>query len=196
MKTITIDSQKYLLPTWEDLDNLCFEMSQKILKDQKSFDRLVTLIKGGLAFSRTMCDYLNIKNLSTLQISYYENIGQTKDKPQILQSLPIKITNEKILLFDDVVNSGESLKVCLDYLRLQNPASITIASLFLKEKSILKPDYFGALTDVWIIFPNETRETIALLTKTWLSSGKTQEEINQNLLSMNFSPPQLNYFLK
>lgn len=194
MKGITIDNQKYLIPTWEELDGLCFQLAKQIMDKNEKYARLITLIKGGLAFSRTICDYLNIKNLSTMQISYYEDIEKTKEKPIILQKLPLNISGENILLFDDVIDTGHSLQVALDYLKSQNPKSITLVSLFLKEKSIIKPDYFGAQTDAWIVFPNETRETIELLSKKWQKAGKTNEEIYHSLLSLGFPKTRIDFY--
>lgn len=194
MKTVIIDSQKYLLPSWQDLDDLCFKMSQKIIADQKNFDRLITLIKGGLAYSRSLSDYLNIKNISTLQTSYYEDIAKTKNKPQILQKIPLSIAGEKIILFDDVIDSGNSIKTTYDYLLSLKPKGITLASLFLKEKSIIKPDYFGVLTNAWIIFPNERRKTVECLTKKWNSQGISSEVITSRLLSLNFPKDKIKLF--
>lgn len=196
MKTITIDNQKYLTPSWEDMNDLCFQLAQKILAENHKFDRLVTLVKGGLTWSRTLLDYLNIKKISAFQVEFYSNITKTNDRPIIIQSLPAVIEGETILLFDDVVDSGETLKVAKEYLYMCGAKRVISASLYIKDWARIKPDYFAAKTNAWIIFPHEIRETITFLSSSWQTKKMSLKDIKKRLISLGLPEKEVVYFLK
>ncbi len=161
----TIDKQKYLTPSWEDMGKICFSLAESILKKETKIDRLVALVKGGLTWSRTLVDYLNIKELSAFQIKFYDDVYKTRRQPIIVQSLPVVVEGESLLLFDDVVDSGETLKIGKDYLLMCGAKKVITASLYYKQWAKIKPDYCAQTTDAWIIFPHEIREMTNLLTK-------------------------------
>lgn len=196
MKLTTIDNQKYLTPSWEDMGNICFSLAQKILAQEKSFDRLVALVKGGLTWSRTLLDYLNIENLSAFQIKFYNDVYKTQRRPIIVQSLPVVVENEKILLFDDVVDSGETLKIGKDYLLMCGARKVITTSLYYKHWAKIKPDYCAAETSAWIIFPHEIRETIELLFKSWRKNKVSMAEIKRRLIKLGLAKEQIKYYLK
>jgi len=78
---------------------------------------------------------------------------------------------DRLLLIDDVFDSGLSLEAVIDELRKRCrrnlPENIRIATVYFKpsrNRSSLQPDYFVRETDQWLVFPNEmqglTREEI------------------------------------
>ncbi len=195
MKTVVIDQQLYLTPSWQEMGNLCFQLSQKILQKNQHFDRLVALVKGGLTWSRTLLDYLNIKKLSAFQVEFYQTIGKTRSQPIIIQSLPVVVQDEIILLFDDVVDSGQTLKMAKDYLYMCGAKKVVSASVYIKDWAKLKPDFYAAKTNAWIIFPHEINETITLLFQKWQKKGLDYSQIKKRLLTLGLPKNQVNYFL-
>lgn len=195
MKVITIDNQKYITPSWEDMGNLCFDLSQKILSENGKYDRLIALVKGGLTWSRTLLDYLQIEHLSAFQVKFYQDIKKTDQKAVIVQSLPVVVEGESVLLFDDVVDSGETLDTAKQYLKMCGAKNITAASLFIKPWAKEKSDFYAENTDAWIIFPCEIRETITLLSKKWSSKNLTRKQVEEKLLQLNISQKEINLFL-
>lgn len=78
---------------------------------------------------------------------------------------------DRLLLIDDVFDSGLSLEAVIEELRKRCrrnlPENIRIATAYFKpdrNRSSLKPDYFVQTTDQWLVFPHEmhglTREEI------------------------------------
>jgi hypoxanthine phosphoribosyltransferase len=78
---------------------------------------------------------------------------------------------DRLLLIDDVFDSGLSLEAAIEELRKRCrrnlPENIRIATVYFKprrNRSSLKPDYFVRETDQWLVFPHEmqglTREEI------------------------------------
>ena len=177
------------------MGSLCFTLAQEILKKGQEFDRLIALAKGGLTWSRTLLDYLKIPKVSTFQVKFYQDIGKTKREPIIVQSLPVTIEGEKILVFDDVADSGETLKIAKEYLKMCGAKRVSSATLFIKTWTKVKPDFHAQETDAWIIFPHEIREMIELLSAKWNKKGISQKEIKIRLLKIGLPKEQIKFFL-
>jgi len=189
------DPAKYIAPTWQDLDDLTFELSQKILKQDENFDLLVAIAKGAWPMSRTLVDYLAVKELVSLGVRFYSGINQRLSKPEVYQVLPVSVKDKKVLLFDDVADTGESLLFAKEYLLKQGAKEVKTVTLFFKERS-LAPDYYGATTNAWIIFPFEIREMMHLLGANWIEQGITKVEIQERFDKLNFKKTISQYFKK
>ena len=196
MKQITIEKQQYITPSWEEMGELSFKLAKDILKKGKRFNRLIALADGGLTWSKTLLDYLNIDKLSTLQVKFYSGITKTNNRPIIIQSLPTAVQNETVILFDDVVDSGQTLKVAKEYLLMCGAKKVYTASLFFKDWAEIKPDFYAYNTSAWIIFPHEIREMIQLLSSQWEKSKVSNNEIKKRLLKIGVSKKEVNYFIK
>lgn len=195
-KATIIDNQSYISPSWEQTGILCFELAKKIIAKGNKYDRLVALVKGGLTWSGTLIDYLDIPQLSSFQVKFYSNISKTNNRPIIVQSLPVVVENETILLFDDVVDSGETVKIAKDYLLMCGAKKVVTASLFIKDWAKIKPDFYATNTSSWIIFPHEIREMIKLLYSKWKKAKVSENEIKKRLIKIGISKTEVGYFIK
>lgn len=195
-KATVIDNQSYITPSWQYSGLLCFELAQKIISKKIQIDRLIALADGGLTWSKTLLDYLNIDKLSTLQIKFYQDIDKTNNRPIIVQSLATAVQNEKVLLFDDVVDSGQTLKVAKEYLLMCGARKVYTSSLFIKDWVQMKPDFYAANTKSWIIFPHEIREMTKLLYSKWKKAKVSENEIKKRLVKIGISKTEVDYFIK
>lgn len=195
-KATVIDNQSYITPSWEQTGLLCFELSKNISSRKIHFDRLIALVKGGLTWSRTLLDYLNIPQLSSFQVKFYSDIAKTNSRAIVVQSLPVVVENESILLFDDVVDSGETVKTARDYLLMCGAKQVTTASLFVKDWVKVKPDFYVYKTSSWIIFPHEIRESITLLYSRWRKEKISTNESKNRLIKIGISKKEVDYFTK
>ena len=189
------DDTSYIVPTWQEMGELTFDLAKKILQSGKKFDRLVTMAKGGWTWSRTMADYLDLKEVGSIHIKFYTGIFETKNVPVIAQSLPISVAKERILVFDDVADSGETLATVKKYLNMCGAKTITTAALFYKTWAKFVPDFYAAKTDAWIVFPHEIRETIKILSGKWKNQNIRPAAIRRRLISMKLPKDQIRYFL-
>ncbi len=171
---------------WGEWGQMAYRLAAKILEKEQKFDRLVALATGGLTLSRAMRDYLNIPKLSSLSISFYTGIGQAGRTPVIRESLATDVEGERILIFDDINDSGSSLQAARKYLELRGAASITTATILQKPVTACPSDYYVDETSDWIIFPDEVRETIVALTQSWREKGVSAAEIDVRLLKIGF----------
>ncbi len=184
--TFPNDPISYLAPTWDELNHLAFIVSQQIIQQKQDYNRIVTIAKGGWPMTRSLTDFLSIQEIASIGAKFYCGVNQRLPTPDIYQDIPIKVKGEKLLLFDDVADTGESLIFTKKYLHDKGARLIDTATLFYKPHSKLKPDFFGAQTHSWIIFPFEQFETMKLLNKKWSKQGLTQKEIFSRFTQLNF----------
>lgn len=185
----------YIAPTWDQLGHLCFKLSKQINHQGKSYDRIVVIAKGGLTWSRTLADYLGISDIETIRVKLYRGIGKAFKKPQIIQELKTDITGEKILLFDDVADSGQTLEFVEKLLLKQGAKSVDTSALFYKSTSKVTPDFFDHQTDAWIVFPHELREFVEETSQDWLKKGISKKQALARYLRLGLPEDQVSYFL-
>lgn len=194
MNRITIHDQEYEFYSWENLGQDVFDLAKQLIEADKEFDRIVALAKGGLTFARSLVDFLQLKAISSIQIEFYSNINQTHPTPVITQSLPVSVRDERILIFDDIVDSGETMKLATEYLQHHGTRSITTAALLKKPWTEFPVEFTARSSQAWVIFPNEVRETIESLVKKWQKAGDSPEVIKKQLLKIGFSEPEVALF--
>jgi uncharacterized protein len=194
MKSNVIHGQAYEYYSWEKLGEDVFTLAKQVIASGEHFDRLVALAKGGLTFSRSMVDYLAIPELSTIQIEFYTGIGTTAATPVITQSLPVSIKDQRVLVFDDIIDKGETMKLAKQYLQYHGAKEVKTAALIQKPWTTVKADFFARPSEAWVIFPNEARETIKTLEEKWQAEGDSPSQIRQQLLQIGFSQDEVALF--
>ena len=161
---------EYLPFSWEDAEKANASLTEKINSSGFTPDIIIAISRGGLVPSRLLSDSLNVPVLYTIRISFYSSVGTRMEKPEVTQPLSVDITGKKLLIVDDISDSGRSLELAEQYLTPLNPAEIRTATIHYKPGSIFKPDFFIFTTKAWIIYPWEREEFIR-------ETGKRVEEI-------------------
>lgn len=185
----------FIAPTWDQLGHLCFKLGRQINQLNKEYDRIIVIAKGGLTWSRVLADYLNIPEIDSIRVKLYRGINSTFKKPEIIQPVKADITGEKILLFDDVADSGQTLEFVKNLLIEQGAKEVDTATLFFKPSSKEIPDFYDHQTDAWIVFPHEIREFIEETSKDWLEKGLSRKQAAERYLRLGLPEDQIRYFL-
>lgn len=147
---------EFLRISWEEGANLCEQLVHKT-EDYRP-DVLVGVSRGGLVPLRIFSDMRNIRKIGVLGIQFYNKIGETRGFPEITHDMPINIEGKKVLIIDDVADTGKSLIAAKEYIDRKGASDIRIATLHYKPTSMVKPDYFIDTTTAWIIYPWERHE--------------------------------------
>lgn len=180
--------EKYLILSWDTYRKEVFELAQKL--DGKAFDLIVAIARGGLSLSQLLSDSLSLP-IASFTIKSYKDLKQNSE-PVITHGLGAKLEDKKVLLVDDVSDTGKTFIRGIQYLVEEGAQkeNITTAALYFKPHSIYKPDYYVGETSKWIIHPYEVEETMATLIPQWKTEGVAQEEIAQRLTLLSF-PQQI-----
>ena len=129
------------------------EDTQKLVDKCRDFEPeiLLAVAKGGLTLSHLMAQALNMRNLYTLNSIHYE--GELKLDTFNIFNIPDVSHAKKVLIVDDIVDSGETMREILKVLREKFPTvEFKLATLFYKKTAVLQPDYTIREANQWIDF--------------------------------------------
>lgn len=197
IKQVTIDNTQYIAPNWEVMGKLVFELGISILKSQKNYDWIIIVARGGWTWGRSLADCLEINSTASIKAKLYKGINQTSETISLEQTLPkeVDIKNKKVLLFDDVADTGKTLKMIKQHLLENGAKLVDIATIFYKPHSKIAPNYFSFQTSAWIVFPHEIREFLKLTSNTWIKQGLNKKEIIKRFLKIGLPKKQIKYYL-
>lgn len=187
----------FIAPSWQDLSDITDGLARELIESKMKIDLVITLAKGGWPMVRSLVDFLAISTVSSIGVKFYKGINETTEKPEIYQDLPITtdVKGKNIVLYDDVADTGRSLLFVKEYLEKLGAKNVIVVSLFHKPHSLIKPDFYGAETEDWIIFPYELRETLEVLAKRWKEGSVSEEEIVERFIGLGFKSHQVLYYL-
>jgi uncharacterized protein len=150
----------YEVPTWSQIYDYLLVLAQKIQLSAYRPDVVVAVCRGGLIPARIMVDLLEVRQLASIQIEFYIGLGETREQPTLKQALALPVNGKKVLLVDDIADSGKSLQYAINYLKEQGAEEIKTVTVYYKLSSIVVPDFYEKETDCWVVFPWEAKETL------------------------------------
>ncbi len=127
--------------------------SNLLIKKVGSFkpEAIVGIARGGLTLSHCIAEGLDIREVQTIRTELYD--GSCKRQQISLFGECEFLNVKRVLVLDDIADSGETLKAIMNYLET-NFAEVEFksATLFHKETSIYEPDYWINEAKNWIEF--------------------------------------------
>jgi hypoxanthine phosphoribosyltransferase len=151
---------EYEVPTWNQIYEMLLDQSEKIRKSRYHPDIIVAVARGGLVPARILIDLLQTLQVAVIRVEFYVDIAQPSIQPILKQPLNVSVDGKKVLLVDDISDSGQSLKIAKQHLTEKGAAEIKIATLYAKSTTQTVPDFLEKTTDRWIVFPWEIKETL------------------------------------
>lgn len=150
---------------WQDIYQLVAVLSKEVLSSFQP-DVLFTILRGGTLVGIIFSHQLNIREVDVLNIKRTdtESINSGKIIPQIVFGNQTKLKGKKVLLIDDIVGSGLSLRLAKDFINRQHPKALKTLSLVVNETNWGKNnpfsfrqeiDFIGKVVDRWVLFPWE-----------------------------------------
>lgn len=128
---------------------MAYRVSKQITDSAEKFDIVVGIARGGLPPARMICDFLNIKILTSVQIKHYKSGGEKMDKVDIIDPVDIDLKGKNVLLVDDVNDSGETLKAAYEHISSLESRLVKAVVLHEKEDTIFKAHYTGTNITEW-----------------------------------------------
>ena len=123
----------------------------KQIKDEFDPEVILAVARGGLTLGHSLAVALNNRNLFTLNSIHYEDTNKL-DTIQIF-NVPDLSRYTKILLVDDIIDSGESMvEIKRELLKRYPNLDIKIATVFYKEKALLLPEFKVKEAHDWVEF--------------------------------------------
>ncbi len=193
---------KARIVSWKEIETWCENINKKMIDDFTP-DIIIGMSRGGLVPARIIADMLVLKELYAIKTEHW-GLTATKDGNASLKyGLNVSIKGKKVLIVDDITDTGQSMKLAYDYAREQGPAELKTATLLHISHSTFKPDYYSDFVDdsqwTWFIFPWNVYEDVSNLSSKIKEKELTVDEVQTRLhemYEMNIKPDQLDKVLK
>lgn len=140
--------------TYEGFGIAARELATTIVDSGYRPDAIVAIARGGLPLAGALGYALDVKMLGSLNVEFYTGVESRLAEPIVLPPTldHAALAGKRILLVDDVADSGRTLDLVLTLLRAGGGEVRTVC-LYSKPGTVHEPHYVWKRTDRWILFP-------------------------------------------
>jgi hypoxanthine phosphoribosyltransferase len=146
--------------TWNEVDRLIDHLVDQF---EHEFEAMVMTTRGGIIPGGLLAEALNITHILTAAVDFPAQMDRGQEKllvwPQFIQ-FPEEdlLIGRRTLVVDDVWGSGRTITAVKNRVSASGGMPYTCVLHFNPDRSLfgtLKPDYFAARTDAFIVYPWE-----------------------------------------
>lgn len=145
------------LLTEEEIQIKVKELGKKIESDFQGEDLLVVgILKGACVFVSDLIRNINLDvNMDFMSVSSYGKATQSSGTVRILKDLDVDIEGKNVLIVEDIIDTGLTLKNLFETLKTRNPKSLKLCTLLDKPERRtvdIAVDYVGfVIPDKFIV---------------------------------------------
>jgi len=187
---------EFEVPTWNQIYSMMLNLAEKIDKSDFEPEIILGVSRGGWIPARVLSDLLCNPNLANAKAEFYSGIAETKGEPTLTQSVSMSVDGRKVLIVDEVVDSGKTLNLIKEHVTSQGAREVKTAAVYTKPWSIVIPDYCEKETKHWIVFPWEIKETLRKIILKRLEMEKFGKEEVSVLVKAGLPPDLVERFVK
>ena len=110
---------------------------------------MIAIARGGFVPARLLCDFLGHSLLSSVTIRHYDAGGRKLSGARITAPVSIDVHDRRVLVVDDVNDSGETLVAARDHLKGLGAREVRCAVLHEKETSSVRVEYVAERVIGW-----------------------------------------------
>ncbi|MEM3759619.1 MAG: phosphoribosyltransferase [Candidatus Bathyarchaeia archaeon] len=187
---------EFEVPTWNQIYSMLLNLADRIRKNGFKPDIIVGVSRGGWPPARVLSDLMDNPNLANVRAEFYLGVAETKGEPTLTQPVSVDVAGKKVLVVDEIADTGKSLKLVKEHIVKQGAREVKIATVYYKPWSIIKPDYYEKETSRWVVFPWEIKETVQKIVKKCKETGKPLENETAKLVKAGIPKELVNRFLK
>ena len=150
--------------TWEDVDQLSRQLAAKI---DEQFDVIVCIMRGGAIPGVILANELKIERVLGIKVVQNGQVSSVLSSSSANSNMPyqgqrgeivvpmndLDLRNLKVLVVDDVLDSGESARLVIDTVYDRGAAQVKLATLHVKSYSPFKSDYYVEEKTNWLFYP-------------------------------------------
>lgn len=141
----------------EEIEAKVIELAKQIEKDYKGQDLLlVGILKGASVFVADLMRKIDLNvNIDFMSVSSYGSATVSSGTVKILKDLDVDIKDKNVLIVEDIIDSGITLRNLYDTLMTREPRSLKLCTLLNKparKKVDVDVDYVGfVIEDKFIV---------------------------------------------
>lgn len=185
---------KTKLVSWEEIVEWSRGLAEVIKSSGFKPDIVVAVARGGFVPARLLCDFLGVDNLLSVQSQHWTEAAKAAEKAILKYPYVVDAKGLRVLVVDDIVDTGETLKLARDFIEEKwSPSQVKTAALqWISTVAKYKPDYYYIEVKDWVWFQypwtrlEDTAQFIKrMMEETFKESGKrewTYEEVVKGFL--------------
>jgi len=135
---IALEGGKHrVLLSREAIEARVAEMAREITEDYRDQDLvMVGILKGAFVFMADLARRVELPlEIDFVAVSSYGKDTRSSGVVQIIKDLDLSITGRDVLLVEDIVDTGLTLRYLAEMLRSRDPASLEICALLNKKEA-------------------------------------------------------------
>jgi len=139
---------KRVLISREEIHRRIQELGRQLSRDYAGRNLLLLgVLKGAVVFLVDLARAIDLPlQMDFMAVSSYGASTQSSGVVRILKDLDAAVEGRDILVVEDIIDTGLTLRYILDNLAMRNPASVKVCALLVKGKARpdgIKADYVG-----------------------------------------------------
>ena len=140
--------------SWIEFGAASRDLALAVLKSGFDPEIVVAVARGGLLLAGAIAYALGAKSCGAVNAEFYTGVGTRLPEPIMLPPLldEASIEGKRVLLVDDVSDSGRTLAMVVQLLEIAG-AEVRTVCLYTKPGTVYEPSYTWRTTDRWIDFP-------------------------------------------
>jgi len=143
------------LVSWAEVHRLCRRLAARVRDSGFRPELIVAIGRGGYIPARLLCDFLHLMGLAGVKVEHYTQGARREAHARVRYPLGIEIQGMRVLVVDDVNDSGDTFDAVLAYLRSLQPRELRTAVMDDKAVSRFRVDYRARriVKWRWLIYP-------------------------------------------
>ncbi len=175
---------------WNNVYDLCRDVSKEMKDARFKPEVIIGVARGGWYLARVLCDFFLLKDLFSLKMEHWgitaTITGAAEMKYGLDDAARNKLRAKRVLIADDLTDTGDSLKLVVEYVKSLGAKDVKTATLHHKTSSSFVPDFYGELIKEWrwVIYPWSIHEDVMELVEKVISKGgkwMSSDEIRASL---------------
>lgn len=175
------------MPSWDEIHLHLLDLALDVKRSGYMPNLILGIARGGWIPARILSDLLDTRNLTSIRVEFYSTINSRRPHPVITEGTSTPILDKRLLLVDDVADTGESLRLVQDTVS-RDAEEVKTLTIFRKPWSAITPAFFARETTAWVVFPWELYETVKTFTHRFSEEGKTLADATSELIEIGLAP--------
>lgn len=141
--------------SWEDIEMLAAQLAREVKVSGFKPDYIVGIAMGGLVPLALVAEKLKIQNAATISARSYDEKTKKRGKLVISHVPRLKASGKKILLIDEIADTGETFRDVSKVLKEKcGSTHIKTAAIVVNTtRCRFPPDFSVMNVDRWVVFP-------------------------------------------
>ncbi len=180
------------LVTFQEFAKMAYQLAELIKQENQAdpIELIISINRGGAVLSRILSDYLNVE-IAAFGMASYSGINNQKEI-RISQELNRDLKDKNVLLVDEICDSGKTFIKAVEIAEHLQPRKVLTATMFTKPHAIFAPNYSVAVSDKWVVFPYEVRETLTSLDGFFKNDPQIRQQLTEYFLNVGINQDELN----